>query len=456
MLYKQFKKSVAEHQIFQADQKVVVACSGGADSLCLLHLTQRFAKQEGLTIIVCHVNHKLRELESERDAQMVYNYCLANNLLFELQEVDVKGLTEQSNLSIETAARQLRYAALRAIKSKYGAGVILTAHTKNDQVETFFLNMLRGASLSGLKGIVPKDKDLGRPLLDIAREEIEAYCQQQNLTYCQDSSNEELLYLRNSVRKELIPYIKEKYNPQIIEVIARNMKVLQREDEYLQKAVIPFLDKITCADGKIFLLKRDLQNLPKAVFLRLILQAVAKLTGSKQGITYIHLEEVFNLIQGGKTGKIIQLPGKVEAVLEYSNLVIQFAQTKAEKKGLIENVELKSPGVYKCGYGTFTVQITTKLINKTKDNCLVLPASALGNLKIRNRRAGDIVKIPQVGKKKLKDFFSDLKIAQMLRDEIPLVEYQNQIVWVVGYRKFISDFADNTGKSEYIIIEYIQ
>lgn len=456
MLYKQFKKSVAEHQIFQAGQKVVVACSGGADSLCLLHLTQRFAKQEGLTIIVCHVNHKLRELESERDAQLVYNYCLANNLLFELQEVDVKGLAEQSNLSIETAARQLRYAALRAIKSKYGAIVILTAHTKNDQVETFFLNMLRGASLSGLKGIVPKHKDLGRPLLDIAREEIEAYCQQQKLTYCQDSSNEELVYLRNSVRKELIPYIKEKYNSQIIEVVARNMKVLQREDEYLQKAVSPFLDRIICAEGKMFLPKQELQNLPKALFLRLILQAIAKLTDSKQGITYIHLEEVFNLVQGGKTGKIIQLPGKVEAVLEYSNLVIQFTKTKAEKKVLRESVQLQNPGLYKCCSRTFKVQITTELIANSKDNCLVLPASALGNLKIRNRRAGDVIKIPQVGKKKLKAFFSDLKIAQALRDEIPLVEYQNQIVWVVGYRKFISDFADNTGKSEYIIIEYIQ
>ena len=456
MLYKKFSNGVNENIILENKQSVIIACSGGADSLCLLHLMQRLAKQKQLSVIVCHVNHNLRANESEQDAQLVQEYCHKNNLVFELRQVDVHKLMQRENLSVEMAARILRYKALREVKQQYAATIILTAHTRNDQAETFFLNMLRGAGLSGLKGILLKNQDVVRPLLDFSRSQIEAYCKQHALDYCKDSSNNELKYLRNSVRKELIPYIESKYNRKIIDVVTRNMKALQRDEAYLWQQVVPVFEKIIFQNKNAFINRRELENLHQAIFSRLILQTIEKIQGHKQGISNVHLQDVFHLIQRQATGKKIELPGQLFASLEYENLVLRSA--KEEKEPFVEQeISIQQPGIYDFCGKRFSVTVQKKATENDQLNILCIPMlTTLDNLKIRNRRAGDVVQITNVGKQKLKEFFINQKTDRTKRDLIPLVEYNGQIIWVVGYRKFINDFPDNAGKNQYIIIECMQ
>lgn len=456
VLYEDFANNIKKQELLLPKQRVIVACSGGADSLCLLHLMQRFVAQEGGEIIVCHVNHQLRGNDSKEDARVVETYCQNNELIFALEHVDVKAWAMQQSLSIETAARQLRYAALRAVKLKYAAEIIITAHTKNDQAETFFLNMLRGAGLSGLKGILPKQKDLLRPLLGVSRPEIETYCRIHKLIYCQDKSNEQLEYLRNSVRKELIPYIKNKYNPKIIEVLGRNIQLLQIEDDYMQKQAELIGAQIIKQEQVVMIKRQELASLHKAIFLRVVLLAVEKLKGDKQGLGNVHLEAIYNLVQVKATGKTIELPGKIWAKLQYENLVLQLAKP-LENVANDQEIILEKAGKYDFYGKIFMVTMQKELPTIEKNNILCLPfVPNVTKIKIRTRRVGDKINIVNVGRKKLKEFFIEQKIDSFKRDSIPLVEYNGQVVWVVGHRKFTVDFVDNAGKSSYIIIEYIQ
>ena len=188
---------------------IVVACSGGADSLALADLVAYLAPGMDIKAKVLHVEHHLRGAEAEADAKLVEEFCHRSRLDFHRVDVDVPKLVEEEGLSVEEGARKLRYQALEQYRQEVGASAIFLAHHRDDQAETVLLNLVRGTGTRGMRGMLPINGYLARPFLQATRKDMEDYCASRGLTYCQDSTNSDITYKRNWIRKELLPLWKQ-------------------------------------------------------------------------------------------------------------------------------------------------------------------------------------------------------------------------------------------------------
>lgn len=420
---------------------MVVAVSGGPDSLALLYLLKTISESLELKLVVAHLNHCLRP-EANFEEAGVKQIAESLSLPHETRAVDIRNLKKTGGISEEEAGRLARYNLLFDTAKKYGASKIALGHQLDDQAETVLLNILRGTGVDGLAGILPAYKRgpfrLIRPLLCLRRSEIEAYCNDHNLSPFTDSSNLETDYTRNKLRLELIPRLEEEYNPRIREALFRLAAIAFDDRRFLQAlARKKYLELAGIGRQEISFNRKDLSSLPMALSSRVLRIAHKKFSHEKE-LDRLHIERIIELVESDETTGRITLPGSTYIYMSQDK--IYMACSRRTSTELPPPTVLKIPGKTFLPGGSL---IEARLIDKKALRWpppgyrayLDYDSLPSGELIVRPRWPGARF-YPQgsAGRKKLKDFYIDQKIPQPRRDQIPLVTAGNVIVWVVGLR----------------------
>lgn len=307
----------------------VLAVSGGADSIALAHVASGLQDLFGFT--VCHVEHGIRGTEALSDAALVEELCAHLLLPFYCCHVDVPKEAEANGLTLEEAARKLRYEALEKVADKVSAAGILTAHHKNDQAETVLLKLLRGAGLEGLAGMDAEHDNIIRPWLSISRSELEEYCQLNALQYCIDSTNYDTSYTRNRVRLELLPYLRRDFNPNIVDTLVRTADLLRDDAECITSMAAQYYreSQITSEKNKLVFRMSKLMELPAAIRKRILRQAYFNLGGKE--LSFERTEAMELLCRRGIGGKLLQLPGSITVCYKNKLLVLSKREDKVKE-----------------------------------------------------------------------------------------------------------------------------
>lgn len=308
-------ETIQKYNLIEKNDKIVLAVSGGPDSMCMLDILNSLQKQIHFTIVVAHINHGLRK-EAAEEEQYVKKYCEKNRIEFYVKRIDVKKLAHTNKIGTEEAGRIARYGFLEEILKKTNATKIAVAHNKNDKIETILLHTLRGSGLEGLKGIEIKRGNIIRPLLECERIQIEAYCQEKKLEPKIDLTNFENIYTRNKIRNIVIPYIQQEFNPNILKTLGRLSDIVQLEDEYMEKQVKQAYQKLILEEKeKQIVIDLKMFNLQETVIkARLIRYIIKRLFGSTASLEKIHIEDIIKLCDNNIGNKYL-IPNKNLKVL---------------------------------------------------------------------------------------------------------------------------------------------
>ena len=317
MLENKILETIKKYNLITSGDTILVAVSGGPDSMCLLdNLLKLKDVLEVKEIVVAHLNHMIRQ-EAKEETEYVEEFCNKNNIRCFVKYEDIIKEAKEQKIGTEEAGRKARYDFFEQIASKTNANKIAIAHNKNDNVETVFMHMLRGSGISGLTGIKPyREGKYIRPLIKCSRDEIEEYCTKEKLNPKYDKTNNDNTYTRNRIRNELIPYIKKEFNPNIIETIDRLSELILDEENYMQEITVENYNLILENENKdeiVFNLKKF--NLLKDIIKsRIILYTVKRLFGTSKGIEKIHIDDIIKLC-GNNIGNKYTMPNKNLKVL---------------------------------------------------------------------------------------------------------------------------------------------
>lgn len=303
-------KTIKKYNLIESGDKLVLGVSGGPDSISMLNVLREIAEDETIDlkfqIVVSHINHNIRK-EAKEDEEFVKKYCDENNIKFFSKSIDVEKIANNSKIGIEEAGRKVRYEFFDEVLKETNSNKIAIAHNKNDKVETMIMNVLRGSGLLGLKGIEPKRGKYIRPLIEIEREKIEEYCEEKNLNPRIDKTNFDNTYSRNKVRNEVIPYIKQEFNPNIIKTLDRLSELVKEEDTYVEKQVEKAYQEIFIEGNneKIILNLKKFNNYEKVIKSRIVLYTITRLFGSSKGIEKIHIDDILKLCKNNIGNKFL-------------------------------------------------------------------------------------------------------------------------------------------------------
>lgn len=278
----QVLKTITKYGLIKSGDKLVLAVSGGPDSIFMLDILNKLKQKLNFGIVVVHVNHMIRE-EANSDEEYVKNFCKKIGIECYTKRIDVKEIANNKKIGTEEAGRKVRYEFFEEILNKTKSNKIAVAHNKNDKVETIIMNLLRGTGTLGLKGIEPirEDKYI-RPIIEIERYDIENYCKENNLNPRIDKTNFENVYTRNKIRNIVIPYIKKEFNPNIVEGISRLSEIATEEDNYLNRVTLNKYKELLIEEGtdEIILDLKLFNQQDKVIKKRLILYTITRLMGS--------------------------------------------------------------------------------------------------------------------------------------------------------------------------------
>lgn len=429
------------HQLLREGDTVLIACSGGPDSLVLTDILLKLRNKYRLVLAVAHVDHMIRGQESKADAQFVKNLCVSWQLPFYHKAIDVPVYAKENSLSLEEAARIVRYDFLSEIAQKLGGARIATGHHKDDQAETVILHLFRGAGSAGIGGIRPYSRDIIRPLLSVGRKEIEAYCLEHALEPRFDWTNLETYYLRNRIRLELMPELRAKFNPGIEDALCRSAELIGSEHDFIRQSVKHIWQSVVQEKDDVFIFQREkLRNLHIALKRELLRMAIEKIQKHLKGIGFEHVERMLLFFESGQSGRVLELPGNLVMQCQYETMhLFRRGATKREKIAAPLYIELNLAGITPITELHIAVKAeVTNANKKAKDaNCIVCDlAKLVPPIYVRRRKDGDRFQpIGLMGNKKLKDFFIDEKVPCQRRDSIPIFCDQAGIIWVGGYRQ---------------------
>jgi len=336
-------ESVINTAIAPDTRYLLVACSGGADSIVLLDILEKYCNRHSKVLVCAHINHGLRAAESDADEQFVRDYCQRRQIIIECRQVDTNREKNLKKAGVEAAARDLRYVALRAIAAAYQPTKIFVAHNQNDQAETVLLKLIRGAGTRGLAAMQFVNEDIVRPLLGISRAAIEQYCTDNNINYCFDQSNNDINYLRNSVRKTLLPLLTE-YNPNIVQTLSRTATIAQAEEQYLHDVTVEYqLKCVEFLDNRVFINKTRFGNLPVAIQRRIIRSIITTL-GCYGTISF---EKVENIRQQatGRVSTVVEIIGDLQSRNCYDHLELCYNNKHIPEPQALNERSLPIPGV---------------------------------------------------------------------------------------------------------------
>jgi len=419
-----------------AGDLVVVAVSGGPDSTALLHALVQIKGTQRFRLRAAHVHHGIRGADADADANAAASLARKVGVPFSQHRADVPVYAESHGLSMETAARDIRYHMLESVANRFGANRIATGHTANDQAETVLLNLLRGTGPRGLAGIPPVRGRIIRPLIGITREAVQHYCDSQQFAYRIDATNRDVAFSRNRVRHELMPVL-ERTQPALVSTLSRLAEIMRAEDDFMSEQADNALRGVASQrPGEVGVLLGLFAALPPALQRRVIRAAIAKVKGDELDIELQRVDALLHLALEGRTGAVVELPGGLRAERTYGEVVI--APAPAEKAISTQEWTLPIPGrvpLRELGLEIAASRSRAKRPPPSPMAALLNAAKIEGSLLVRTRRRGDRFRpIGMKGTVKLQDFFVNAKVPRAQRDRVPLVLSGDEIVWVVGYR----------------------
>ena len=433
---------ILQHDMICSGEAIVVGFSGGVDSLALLVALYELRHPLDCHLHIAHLDHQLRG-DSTSDAELVKQYANLLKLPFTIKKIDIPALMKQRKQSIEALARKERYEFFESVSKKIGATKVALGHQRNDQAETVLMNLLRGAALTGLRGILPiRDGKFIRPLLDFSRTEIEEFVAEQGLQPCEDSTNWDRNFLRNRIRLDLLPLLKRDYNRNIQNTLAQNAELLRAESDYLEDIARKALDACLAepATHDVVILNRlmFLRHHP-ALRRRILRLAIGQIQGDMKELAFNHSEFMLQLSEGKSPNRQLNLPNNLEFLRAYNQLIIQRPTSKI---GEFEyTVAVPGDNNFPALNAVMVATIVEAPSRKTsyvldgKFQAVFDVDQIQMPLKIRSRRAGDRFQpFGMKGTKKVKDFFIDAKVPQRMRQSIPILVTGDEILWVVGHR----------------------
>jgi tRNA(Ile)-lysidine synthase len=436
-----------KNNVLHSGTKVVAGVSGGADSVCLLHVLKQLAKERSFSVVAVHVNHMLRGNEAIEDESFVADLCKSWDIPLRIFRENVKALAEKKGLSVEEAGRIVRYNCFRTVLTETGANYIAVAHHAQDQAETVFLNLLRGSGLDGLCGMEEIHGQVMRPFLTTEKREIYDYIKRNKLKYKTDSSNLDNLYARNTIRNVVFPLIEKETGKSMVPPMLRASLLLKADRDYLDRMALKHFDGVKDMEeqGTIILNRKSFLKLHPAMKGRVLRIAWERITGTVKGLESKHVEAAFEVAGKKGTGKSVNWPGGVRVKTDYNRLIITKKEVQKEKpfrhdiqipctEEVVDGKLKVTARVYTTGEYIKTFGYIVKM--KEKGLVQLFDYNKINEgINIRSRLRGDVFfPFGSPGKKKLKDFFIDEKIPGDMRGKIPLLADGSKIMWVIGVR----------------------
>ena len=479
--------------LLSAGQRVLLAVSGGADSIAMLHAARRLAPRLGVRLCVCHLNHGLRGAAAAQDSAFVEAVCRRMKIPFAGGRADVRRLAARSGLSVEMAAREARYRFFARAAKRLGADVVATAHTADDEAETVLLKLARGAGPRGLAGIparaVVNGATVVRPMLDVTRAEIVRFLEANRIAWREDASNLDLTFLRNRVRHEILPLIEKTLNPSIRDALRRTASILREEDDWLESMAAAILRdcsvdpgqaqtdalghaahgaafcgaaapsprsapgaaRLQCSGGSTGReTRRDAPTLdisrlgrqPLAARRRVLRRWLLEASVPGESVDFGAIERIGGLMQQGRTGRMLELAGGWQVRRGYGRLTVRRSDAAPRHGG---RTPLNVPGVTLLP--SWGLRVLTRFAPGIAKPAGVsvgqwparasIRCSAIrrNRIYVRARRTGDRMRpFGLSGSKKVQDIFVDAKVPVDQRAGVPLLECGGEIIWIPGYR----------------------
>lgn len=428
--------TIKKYKLIEKGERVLVAVSGGPDSVALFLVLYLIKDRLESDLGICHYRHGVR-VDDSKDFSVAKKLSERFNVPFFCGSGDAISVSKERKKGVEEACRFLRYSFFQELAEKELYNKVATGHTLNDNVETFLMRLMMGASLEGLKGIPPKRGIFVRPLIEVTRDEIIDFLRTFGEDFIVDETNIDDRITRNWIRLKLIPFMLSR-NPSLIKVIGRSLNFLREDAEYLNSiadevyASIPFTE--TCKDITFDMvhLKNLHPSLKRRVLTKLLYEKFYP--GFDKALMADNVERILRMMETDKGNKEIKLKGGIVVKREYNKISIGFYEDTSKKE--IREVLITGPGIYVFGEWVFAVKEVEydDVLQPFSRTVAIFSASKIGYpLVFRTRRDGDRI-FTKVGTKKLKDFFIDRKIPLSERDRIPiLVTKDGEIIWVVGH-----------------------
>ena len=437
---------IRKNQLVSSRHCLLIAVSGGADSVCLLHILVKFREELGVRLHIAHLNHQLRGAESEADAHYVADLACRFEISATIEQRDVKAYQAQQRVSLEEAAREVRYTFLAQIAKSVGANRVAVGHTAGDHIETILMHLIRGTGTRGLRGLQSSSlwQSSGssliivRPLLLVGRQEAADYCQDHQLIPRLDVSNLSLAPLRNRIRHQLIPLL-ESYNPGVAEALLRTARIAGDNITFFDEKIDRLWGKIVQKQGSTITLdKQGFLRLPSALKRYLLRRVMGDLLGNLKDIEMRHIEAIMDALTKS-AGKKLSLPGSLIFAIEYNQYLIgsdQAALSPFPILGAEFPVKLSGETVLSGWHIKATIISREQMPEKDEGFTAYFDRAKTGDkLLVRPRQPGDRFQpLGMSQPKKLGEFMIDAKIPSAWRQRIPIVYTPQHILWVVGWR----------------------
>lgn len=434
---------IKENSMIHYEDKILVALSGGPDSVCLLNILKELQNELNIKIFAAHVNHCLRGEDALDDENYCLNLCKELNIPCYVKRVNVGKLAKEKCISTEMAGRDARYEFFEELKKELNINKIAIAHNANDQAETVIMRAIRGTGIEGLVGIKPiRDNKYIRPILCLTRDEIEKYCLEKDLNPHIDATNLEEIYSRNKIRLKAIPYIEKNFNKEVIFALNRLAYSCNQDVELINKIVDEKYMKYCIKEEKCIVIKKDAFNEMEAIVTRLIRRALMDVSLKFSNFEMKHVYDIIK-IQKGITGKEINITNNIIAINEYGDIKLKINHREQKYKDVYgDEIKICKKDIENNDFIYANNDFTFKIYNKDKFKGFVndkfvkvFDISNVSDIIIRTRKNGDkIVPLGMKGSKKIKDILMDAKIPKDLRDIIPLVLFDNEVAWIIGLK----------------------
>jgi len=433
-----------ENDIFTEDNlSVVIACSGGPDSMALLDILLKLRDKKNINIICAHVNHKLR-IESEQEKIDVENFCKNNKIIFEYLEI-----TKYDKDNFHAQARNIRYKFFDELMKKYNAKYLFTAHHGDDLIETILMRISRGSTVKGYSGFSKITKKsnyyLVKPLIYVTKQQLLEYVKKNNIKYAIDKSNEKSVYTRNRYRKNMLPFLKEENNNIHIKYLKFSEQLIKYEN-YIKKEINRIIPEVI-NNNKLNIEKfNKLDVVIQEEIIRYMLEDVYK--NDISVICDSHINQILFLLESTRSNAFVNLPNGIRVIKEYNQLYINNLNSEnCDYKILLKDeVIIDGNNIKIVDKSNDTSNYTIKLSSEE----IKLP------LYIRNINTSDKMCVKGLnGSKKIKDIYIDLKIPKEKRNRLPiLVDRENNILWLPGLKK--SKYDKSNAEKYDIIVRYIE
>ena len=478
------RKTVKEHDMIRPGDRIVVGLSGGPDSVCMMHALWALREELGISgLCAVHINHGLRGAESDGDQEYAAQLCESLGVEFRAFRFDVAKEAAAAGVGTEDAGRRIRYQAFEEVRREIGAQRIAVAHNMNDQAETVLMRIMRGTGIAGLAGIPYRRQDgmIIRPVLELRRDEIEAYCERAGLSPRIDSTNKESIYTRNRIRLEMLPAMAEHFNPDIESALVRLSKQAAEDNDFIQQAAEAYIDSCVAAVsdngnadtvrvGRFDPAENSLRidgftDLHPSVAKRVIMTCAGR-SGLEYNISSVHVDRVMELVHSGTESKEVDLTQGYYARFSYGRL--WFVKRDLPEGRISEPVDFPFKELIQDGRTEICAggKILRMSVFQADDQ---LPRAREGssvraildfdrltekkNAVIRNRMAGDRISPKGMrGSKKLQDYFTDRKIPKHLRDEMILIVDGGKVLLAGG--EAAAECCKTTETRRILTIEY--